>query len=634
VQKVILVGFDGANPEFVERYLPHLPTFRQLIAAGSWGPMLPTVPCDTPTNWTALATGATAAASGITGFAFHHPGHSLTEKLGINEYAEMRQAEFLWEAADRQGRESILINYPFSWHSRDLEHTIIVGGDAISGGASCILRPACHCTADRLDQVRGGHPLELQQEGLAYIADLRLYDREKLEWSATGLVSEGMAGTAIPAPSARLIALPGEQPQLEIRDTSGGRLAKLQEGEWSQPLALPIAGETGWLRFFLVRLSQDGRSLQLYHTMITRPDAWTKPGHWAPTLLQEVGPYQQGMETGGQMETRGWFGDYALPADLALLDHTGNTLLGYAQRLAAANPQWQYLYLQLHSSDGLNHRRLGHMDPQHPRATPERTRLAERWMRENYQATDRLLAQAAQLAEEHDAVLVVVSDHSAVPTHTWVDTARPFIERGWLSFDSDGKWDPTRSKVRKMINHSIYVNLRGRQPNGVVPPEEYEHVRDEIISRLYALRDPRTGDCPVAVAARREDLASIGTDGPFFGDVVYLMRPGYTNQPASEERLLDAETLSAFLDQPQQALASGWGFHRSIQGNHHDYMPNAAYPGLCSNRSILLVHGPGIRQGHRISGARTIDVAPTIAALTGIAPPEQCEGRALIDVMA
>ena len=476
--------------------------------------------------------------------------------------------------------------------------------------------------------------MELRAEGQGFVADLRLYDREKLEWSATGLVSEGMAQAPIPAPCAQLTAIPGEQPLLEMRDTQGKWLAQLHEGKWSAPLALPIGGETGWLRFFLVHLSKDGRSLQLYHTMITRPDGWTKPGRWASELLSTVGPYQQGMETGGQMETRGWFGDYALSADLSLLGDTGDTLFGYARRLTAANPNWQYLYLQLHSSDGLNHRRLGHMDPDHPRATPERTRLAERWMRENYVATDRLLAQAAQLAEQHQAILVVVSDHSAVPTHTWVDTARPFIERGWLSFDAAGKWDPAGSKIRKMINHSIYVNLRGRQPDGIVPPEQYEHVRDEIISQLYALRDPRTGDCPIAVAARREDLASIGTDGPYFGDVVYLMRPGYTNQPASEDRLLDSETLSAFLDEPEQALERGWGFHRSIQGNHHDYMPNASHPGLCSNRSILLFHGPGIRRGQRISGARTIDVAPTIAALTDIQPPKQCEGHALVDVMA
>ena len=102
--RAILVGFDGANPELVERFLPELPSFRRLIQGGCWGPMLPTVPVDTPTNWTALATGATAAISGITGFAFHEPGSSLAKELVPSaDYARLRAAEFLWEAAERQG---------------------------------------------------------------------------------------------------------------------------------------------------------------------------------------------------------------------------------------------------------------------------------------------------------------------------------------------------------------------------------------------------------------------------------------------------------------------------------------------------------------------------------------------------
>jgi len=82
------------------RSFPNLPNFRRLIADGSWGPMLSTILCDTPTNWTAFATGAT---SGITGFAFHTPGESLREEGrpgNAADYEKARTAEFIWEAAD------------------------------------------------------------------------------------------------------------------------------------------------------------------------------------------------------------------------------------------------------------------------------------------------------------------------------------------------------------------------------------------------------------------------------------------------------------------------------------------------------------------------------------------------------
>lgn len=628
--RVVLVGFDGANPELVERYLPELPHFKRLIEGGCWGPMLSTVPVDTPTNWTALATGATAATSGITGFAFHAPGTSLAEEIGPSrDYARLRAAEFLWEAADRQGRRSIVINYPFAWYSRDLADSIIVGGDQISGGLARIAGSGCLCTPDRLDAVQDAQPLCLVREGESWSGPLVLGGGDRLEWSAVGLVRvPGTAPTATPA-QAHLRTVPGPQPRLIVQTPDGREVANLTPSKWSAYLPLQFRGEEGWVRFFLVHLSEDGSSLQLFHTMVTRSQGWTRPGHYAQDLLQAVGPYQQGLETDGQMEASNWFGVYGMEADIELLDSTADILLGYAEHLCTQKPDWDYLYLQIHSTDGLNHRRLGHLDAAHPCTTPELTRLADRWLRANYRSLDRILGRAAVLAEEAGAVLFAVSDHSAIPTHTWVDTARPFQEKGWLVFDRDGRWDPTRSRVRKMINHSIYINLKGRQPDGIVSPADYEHVRDEIISILLAMRDPRNGACPIALAARREELASIGCDGPCFGDVVYFMRPGYTNQPASEGCLLTPEIASPVFDDPEQALARGWAFHRNLRGNHHDYLPNATWPGLCSNRAILLIHGPGIRRGMRIAGARTIDIAPTIAALTGMEPPAQCEGQIL-----
>jgi len=47
---------------------------------------------------------------------------------------------------------------------------------------------------------------------------------------------------------------------------------------------------------------------------------------------------------------------------------------------------------------------------------------------------------------------------------------------------------------------------------------------------------------------------------------------------------------------------------------------------------VLLVHGPGAKQGYAIRRARTIDVTPTLAYYTGMTPPAQVEGHALVDL--
>ena len=635
-KRYIVIGFDGCNPEMVERFLPHLPNFRRLIAGGSWGPMLPTIPCDTPTNWTALATGATAATSGITGFASYVPGDSLrVERRPSNprEYRELRKAEFIWEAADRQGYRSILINYPFSWHSAALRHAITVGGDSIARGLPTLRADGCICTADRLAVTgEGATVLALRQEGDGHVGKVFWGSEQERVWSAVGEVETGRTIESERERAIYVRTTPGDRPRVSIEDASHSEVVGLELGKWSEYKAVRLGDEVGWVRFLLAHVSQDGSSVQICHSQVSRTDGWTKPAHYAAQLLERCGPFQPGEETGSAVGRGRWAGDHTFEAHSETFTKTGEILVAYAGELVREMPDWDHVYVQLHSNDGLNHWMLGHIDPDFPTATPESTALAEAMYLRNYQDTDHVLGLMANLAKEWDAMLVAVADHSAIPTHTWVDTAKPFMDAGLLTFDGEGKWDPTRSAIRKMINHSIYVNLVGRSPDGIVRPEGYESVRDEVISILMDMRDPRTGACPIAVAARREDLDGVGGNGENFGDVIYLMRPGYTNQPASEGTQLTEETLGRFVPDPAAGLEAGYTFHARIQGNHHDYLPNAEYPGVCANWSILLMHGPGIKQGYRIGNARTIDIAPTLAYYVGMAPPAQVDGHVLVEV--
>jgi len=365
-----------------------------------------------------------------------------------------------------------------------------------------------------------------------------------------------------------------------------------------------------------------------------RDDGWTKPAHYARALLTKCGPFQPGEETGAAVGRGRWAGEYTFEAHSETFTKTGEIFAAYTRELVSAEPDWDHMYVQLHSNDGLNHWMLGHIDPAFPTATPETTALAQRMYLRNYQDTDHVLGEFAKIAGAWDALLVAVADHSAIPTHTWVDTAKPFMEAGLLAFDSEGKWDPSRSRVRQMINHSIYVNLRGRSPDGIVAPEDHDALCDQIISILMDMRDPRTGACPIAVAARREDMDGVGGNGENFGDVIYLMRPGYTNQPGSEATLLTEQALAHAVLRPAEGLRTGYTYHRNIQGNHHDYLPNAEYPGVCSNRAILLMHGPGVKEGYRIRNAHTIDITPTLAHYVGMAPPANVDGHVLVDVFA
>jgi predicted AlkP superfamily phosphohydrolase/phosphomutase len=52
----------------------------------------------------------------------------------------------------------------------------------------------------------------------------------------------------------------------------------------------------------------------------------------------------------------------------------------------------------------------------------------------------------------------------------------------------------------------IYINLKGREPDGIVEPADYEKTRDRVIQALGRLIDPETGRPVVTSVRRREEV--------------------------------------------------------------------------------------------------------------------------------
>lgn len=72
----------------------------------------------------------------------------------------------------------------------------------------------------------------------------------------------------------------------------------------------------------------------------------------------------------------------------------------------------------------------------------------------------------------------------------------------------------------------IYVNLKGRNPGGIVDKKDYDDVVNKIIGALYDYTDPETRRKPVALALKKEDARIIGLCGDGVGDVVVAVRGG------------------------------------------------------------------------------------------------------------
>jgi len=78
----------------------------------------------------------------------------------------------------------------------------------------------------------------------------------------------------------------------------------------------------------------------------------------------------------------------------------------------------------------------------------------------------------------------------------------------------------------------ININLRGREPNGIVEPgDEYERLRDDIIRELYRLKDPHTLNNVIDEVYRGEEIF-FGEYSRFASDIIfvphqyeYILRP-------------------------------------------------------------------------------------------------------------
>jgi predicted AlkP superfamily phosphohydrolase/phosphomutase len=146
---------------------------------------------------------------------------------------------------------------------------------------------------------------------------------------------------------------------------------------------------------------------------------------------------------------------------------------------------------------------------------------------------DDLLGEVLERVERTGAELMVLSDHGfctikyEVYVNTWL------ADKGWLTMP-----DPLPQRVQlkdvgpgcqvySLDPGRVFINLQGREPQGTVPPSEYEAWRTRVAQAAMAeLRDPATGEPMLEKVVRREEIY----DGPGLeraADLILVPRYGY-----------------------------------------------------------------------------------------------------------
>ena len=166
-----------------------------------------------------------------------------------------------------------------------------------------------------------------------------------------------------------------------------------------------------------------------------------------------------------------------------------------------AQEQWDYFHTHIMATDRINHFLIEEYEQSSGKYAKEFVRF--------YQKIDSYLGKLMDIVGSQYS-LVVMSDHGFCPIISEVQLSHYLVERGWTvpagsSSRSPLDIDPGKSRAYTLIPGRVFVNLKGREPAGIVPPEEFEQVREELTRDLLALRAPN-GDQVIKQVFKREEL--------------------------------------------------------------------------------------------------------------------------------
>lgn len=376
-------------------------------------------------------------------------------------------------------------------------------------------------------------------------------------------------------------------------------LGSVKVGEWSDAIfdKFNFNEENIRVAYYLrgIKMSEDGTAAKIYisHVMNIDDSSYYYPQELQAEMMRDLGP----MCYFGTFERHTQEGD-----DIALetFKKLHDWHIEATKWLFNKYEDWQLFYIHLHSIDLCNHWYINeavegsHLEWKRHREVIDRI----------YEINDEYIGAMMEYLDE-DTTIFVTSDHAAIPRSPGYKNpgigelsginAGVMHELGYTTIDAvpmvEGLYTIDWTKT-KAINHRtsyIYVNLKGRDPQGIVEPEDYDKLVQQIISDLYAYRDPKSGERVVSFAMTKEEMVSIGMGGEHCGDIFFQLTRDF--------------------------------------GLEHANTPNNVTNHGYSVGCLCIMAGAGLKKGYTLKRLlRNVDIVPTICHIVGNRVPAQVEG--------
>jgi predicted AlkP superfamily phosphohydrolase/phosphomutase len=227
----------------------------------------------------------------------------------------------------------------------------------------------------------------------------------------------------------------------------------------------------------------------------------------------------------------------------------------------------------------------------------------------SYEQADATVGRVLDELGDRDA-LFVMSDHGFKSFRRGINLNAWLLQEGYLHLkdgaSGESEWlqdvDWQRTRAYAIGLGGIYLNIRGREAQGIVSPDDAPELRRELAEKLTGLRDEEAG----AVAIERVFETATVSPGPYAEhgpDLTIGCNPGYR---ASWDTAQGRARGPAIEDNTRR-----WSGDHCLDPRH---VPGVLFSNLALDASE----------------ARIIDIAPTTLSLFGVRPPGYMQGRSLL----
>ena len=653
-QRLVILGFDGLDPDLVEQFIADgkLPHFESLVGDAGLHRLETTVSSESEPAWASFATGLSPAGHAVFDARVRNPS-SYATRPGL---VEREPARFLlnyfpmqaptvrstragtpfWVTAGRAGVRSTILSVPGAFPADAVAGTEILA--SVPALDSVIATGAYAYFASDLAEGEagptpfGGLAARLVLTGDVAPADLvgprdpviagelgalraqtELTERERLRLEELSVVEHLRIPMTVrwnrDAPDPRTVTIEFEDQSLHLR-----------QGEWSRWIDVEFRANL-FVRFRAmtqILLVDASDVLQLYVSPlqwhpVTPPFPISSQPKLSAELYDRLGAYR----------TLGWAEATAALQEAriderAFLDDLDRAFDDRAELILSRldRPNWNLLVGVVEATDRVQHMMWRLIDPRHPRFDAD---LAARYglaIEQIYRRCDDLIGEVLRRLDP-GTPLLVLSDHGF---HSWrrsVHLNSWLVEEGYMALrdaaaseaDADGEEaferqiDWTRTRAYAIGPGQIFVNLEGREPEGIVSAgAERSALADEIAEKLTTLTDP-ADDTPMVSAVYRGDTVHVGPHRDRAPDLQVGFADGY--------RVSWPTTVG---QAPPGLVVDNEG---RWSGDHGGF-------DFAATAGVLVANRPLAGRDPRL-----VDLAPTVLAYFGLQVPPEMEGLPL-----